>query len=132
MVILNGSTNSPHHRQNRRRERPGSRTRRTINHKSNIRYECSEGILEAYDPTISLPSYRSNPSPLLRHNFDQSWQRWKEREAEEKAMAELERIQHEREQQRLFGGDLDDDVSLCEPMLGVLMSLFGDIDYTDP
>lgn len=36
----------------------------------------------------------------------------------------------------LFGGDVDDDVSvtnaLCEPMLSVVIHLFGDIDYTDP
>lgn len=94
-------------------------------------YEYNEGILDARDSTFSLPSDRIQPSPLLRQNFDQSWQRWKAREAEEKVLIEAIRLQQEHEQ-RLFGGDFDDDVSLCEPMLGVLMSLFGDIDYTDP
>lgn len=38
----------------------------------------------------------------------------------------------EQEQQRLFGGEVDDDVSLCPLMLNVVFHLFGDIDYIDP
>jgi hypothetical protein len=137
MTILNGYTNAtPHHRQNRRRERPGSRTRRTISRKSiiqsNIRDDCEQGILDARDSTVPLPSDKAKPSPLLRQNFDQSWQRWKARQAEEAAKAELSKLQIEQERVLLFGGEVDDDVSLCEPMLRVVMSLFGDIDYTDP
>ena len=47
---------------------------------------------------------------------------------------ELERLQVEadKEHLKLFGGDLDDDVSLCPAMLSVVMALFGDIDYIDP
>jgi hypothetical protein len=41
-------------------------------------------------------------------------------------------LQLEREEQRLFGGDVDDDRSLCLAMLDVVIRLFGDIDYTDP
>ena len=137
MTILNGHTNAtPHHRQNRRRERPGSRTRRTISRKSivqsNIRDDCEQGILDARDSTVPLPSDKAKPSPLLRQNFDQSWKRWKVRQAEEAAQAELSKLQLEQERVLLFGGEVDDDVSLCEPMLRVVMSLFGDIDYTDP
>jgi hypothetical protein len=133
MTILNGYTNAvPHHRQNRRRERPGSRTRRTISRKFNIRDECEEGILDARDTEVPLPSDKAKPSPLLRQNFDQSWQRWKARQAEETAQAEKEKLQLEQERILLFGGEVDDDVSLCVPMLQVVMSLFGDIDYTDP
>jgi hypothetical protein len=58
-------------------------------------------------------------------------QRWKLRHAEE-AQAEMDRLQLEQERQRLFGGDGDDDGSLCLAMLDVVMRLFGDIDYTDP
>ncbi|KAI9675660.1 MAG: hypothetical protein M1817_001027 [Caeruleum heppii] len=36
------------------------------------------------------------------------------------------------EQQRIFGGEAGDEVSLCGPMLQVLLSLFGGLDYTDP
>lgn len=133
MTIFNGYTNAvPHHRQNRRRERPGSRTRRTISRKFNIRDECEQGILDARDTSIPLPSDKAKPSPLLRQNFDQSWQRWKARQAEEEAQAENDKLQLEQERVLLFGGEVDDDVSLCAPMLQVVMSLFGDIDYTDP
>jgi hypothetical protein len=133
MTILNGYTNAvPHHRQNRRRERPGSRTRRTISRKFNIRDECEQGILDARDSSVPLPSDQAKPSPLLRQNFDQSWQRWKARQAEEAAQAEMDKLQLDQERVLLFGGEVDDDVSLCAPMLQVVMSLFGDIDYTDP
>jgi hypothetical protein len=132
MVTMNGYTVTPHHRQNRRRERPGSRSRRTITRKSNIQNEYTEGLLDAYDSSVTLPSDKARPSPLLRENFHQNWQRWKAREAEEKAL-ELEKLQLEQEeQQRLYGGDVSDDVSLCPAMLSVVMSLFGDIDYIDP
>lgn len=85
-----------------------------------------------------MPSDR-RISPALRQTFDQSWARWKAREAEEEkqAIAAIEELkaaqaQLEQEQIKLFGGDVGDDVSLCEPMLRVLSYLFGDIDYTDP
>ena len=132
MVITGGYTVTPHHRQNRRRERPGSRTRRTITRKASIQYDCAEGLLDARDSSVPLPSDKARPSPLLRQNFDQSWQRWKARQAEEKAVAVMDKMQQE--QQRLFGGDFgDDDVSLIPAMLGVLERLFdGDLDYIDP
>ncbi len=133
MTVLNGYTNfMPSHRQNRRRERPGSRNRRTINRRFYVRDECEQGILDARDSTIPLPSDKAKPSPLMRQNFDQSWQRWKVRQVEEDAQAEKDKLQLDQERLLLFGGDLDDDVSLCVPMLRVVMSLFGDIDYTDP
>lgn len=132
MVLTNGYTTTPHHRQNRRRERPGSRTRRTITRKSNLQLDCVEGLLDARDSSVPLPSDRTRPSPLFRQNFDQSWQRWKAREAEERALAQMDKMQLEQEQQRLFGGEVDDDVSLCPSMLNVVYHLFGDIDYIDP
>ena len=88
--------------------------------------------MDAYDSSVSLSSDKASPSPLLRENFHQNWQRWKAREAEEKAL-QLEKPQLEQaEHQRLYGGDVSDDVSLCPAMLSVVMSLFGDIDYIDP
>ncbi|TVY26337.1 hypothetical protein LHYA1_G005431 [Lachnellula hyalina] len=132
MVTMNGFTVTPNHRQNRRRERPGSRSRRTITRKSSIQNEYTEGLLDAYDSSVYLPSDKARPSPLLRENFHQTWQRWKAREAEEMAL-QLEKVQLEQaEQQRLYGGEVSDDVSLCPAMLSVVMSLFGDIDYIDP
>ncbi len=46
-------------------------------------------------------------------------------------------MQLEQEQRRLFGGDIGDDVSTLtlipdHAMLGVVLDLFGDIDYIDP
>lgn len=132
MVIASGHSTNAHHRQNRRRERPGSRTRRNVPRKVNSQNDFSEGILDARDDNVPLPSDRTRPSPILRQNFDQSWQRWKAREAEEKALTEMDRMQLE--QERMFGGDVGDDVSLIPDtaMLDVVMSLFGDIDYIDP
>lgn len=134
MVTMNGYTVTPHHRQNRRRERPGSRTRRTITRKANVQYDLNEGLIDAHDTEVYLPSDKTRPSPLLRQNFDQSWQRWQVRKAEEKAFAELEKMQLEKEQLMLFGGEMGDDVSLIPDtaMLGVVFTLFGDIDYIDP
>jgi hypothetical protein len=134
MVTMNGYAASGH-RQNRRRERPGSRARRTVTRKANIQHELCEGYLDAYDTSVTLPSDRARPSPLFRENVHQAWQRWKDREAEEKALVEMDQLQQLeelKEQQRLYGGDVSDDVSLCPAMLDVVMSLFGDIDYVDP
>jgi hypothetical protein len=126
----------PHHRQNRRRERPGSRTRRSMNRKANAPFDYTDCILDAHDTSVYLPFNKASPSPLLRQNFDQSWQRWQARQAEEKALAEMDRIQLEEiDQQRLFGEDVGDEVSRLIPdiaMLGVVLGLFGDIDYIDP
>jgi hypothetical protein len=33
---------------------------------------------------------------------------------------------------RIFGGEKGDAVSLCAPMLQVVMGLFGGLDYEDP
>jgi len=135
MVIINGYGTVPHHRQNRRRERPGSRTRQTTRKsriQSSIRDEYHEGILDARDSAVVLPSDRSKPSPLLRLNFDQSWERWQARKAEEKSVAEMDQMQLEQEQIKMFGGELNDEVGLCEPMLQVVYFLFGGIDYQDP
>lgn len=135
MGPINGFTTTPHHRQNRRRERPGSRSRRTITRKASLQHECHEGYLDAHDISVQLPSDRTRPSPLLRQNFDNAWLKWKAREAQEKAVADISKIKAmEDEQLRLFGGNGGDDVSLIPDcaMLGVVFGLFGDIDYIDP
>tara|TARA_R110002060_G_scaffold3689_3_gene5696 strand:- start:458 stop:721 length:264 start_codon:yes stop_codon:yes gene_type:complete len=87
--------------------------------------------LDARDTEVHLPSDIARPSPLLRQNFDQNWQRWKARQAEEKALAEMDRLQSEQEQLQF---EIGDDVSLIpdDAMRGVVFSLFGDIDYIDP
>ncbi|APA10354.1 predicted protein [Sclerotinia sclerotiorum 1980 UF-70] len=132
------STSSPpiQHRQNRRRERPGSRARRTISRKSALATDLNEGILEARDSSFYIPNHRpgNGPSPLLRQNFDQSWMRWKARQTAELEMLamkqNMKQVEMERQmmtgevkgreeeelgkmQRRLFGGDDDDDDALC-------------------
>ncbi|ATZ54576.1 hypothetical protein BCIN_10g05670 [Botrytis cinerea B05.10] len=155
------STPPIHHRQNRRRERPGSRARRTISRKSALATDLNEGILEARDSDFYIPNHRpgSGPSPILRQSFDQSWMRWKARQAAElehlaikqnMRQLEMERQTMVREakgreeeelgkmQRRLFGGEEDDedvscDIDLCPAMLDVVMRLFdGEVDYLDP
>ena len=137
LTVSNGGyTTTPSHRQNRRRERPGSRTRRGITRKSAMQAEFAEGLIDAFDVDLRLPSDQSNPSPLLRHNFDNAWQKWKAREDEQKLKREVKArdsmVELEREQLRFFGGEVDDDVSLFAPMLNVVWRLWGDIDYIDP
>ncbi|KAG4030456.1 hypothetical protein MFRU_012g01900 [Monilinia fructicola] len=161
--VSHASTSSPpiHHRQNRRRERPGSRARRTISRKAVLATDVSEGILEARDSSFYIPNHRpgNGSSPILRQTFDQSWIRWKARQAAELEMLamkenmrqlEMERemmvgeakVREEKEleriQRRLFGGEEDDeavscDIDLCPAMLDVVMRLFdGEVDYLDP
>ena len=93
---------------------------------------CNEGCPDSHDADPLPPSSKASPSPLLRQDFDQCWQRWKLRQVEEEAQTEMDRLLLEQKQQRLFGGDSGDDGSLCLAMLDVVMRLFGNIDYTDP
>jgi hypothetical protein len=116
-----------HQRKNRRRERPGSRNRWSTTRKSHMQQYWLEDIDEAHDPS-PLPFEKSRSSPILRQNFDQSWERWKARDGPKA----LSKMQLEQEQLRLCGGDVDDDVCLCEPMLQVVIHLFGALDYSDP
>jgi hypothetical protein len=117
MAAINSLTTAPNHRQNRRRQHPDSGTRRTE----------ARSIITA---TKAAPR-------LLHRDFDQCWQRWKVSQSEE-TQPEMDKLQQgqerqeRQERQRLFGGDGDDDGSLCIAMLDVVMRLFGDIDYTDP
>ncbi|PBP22725.1 hypothetical protein BUE80_DR006396 [Diplocarpon rosae] len=118
---MNGYTVTPHHRQNRRRERPGSRTRRTIPRKADIAYDLHEGLLDARDAEYYIPTDKTRPSPLLRQNFNQSWQRWQARKAEEKVLSKVDMTQSEKEQLMRFGGELGDDAAHQELYrLGVL------------
>ena len=49
-----------------------------------------------------------------------------QREQQEAVAAEIQRL-------RIFGGEAGDEVSLCAPMLQVVMGLFeGKLDYDDP
>ena len=127
---MNAYTVKPPHPKNRRRERPGSRTRRTLTRKATVRCDVFEGVLHAHDAENYLPSDKARPSPLGQ-NFDRNWQRWKARQAEQKALAEMDSMQSEHEQLQF---EVRDDTTLIpdEAMFSVVLSLFGDIDYIDP
>jgi hypothetical protein len=97
------------------------------------RHAALEGIELAKDNALHSPPYGRFERPAIEwyYDYNQSWLDWKEREREGerkrlKAAALVE------EQQRMFGGEIGDEVSLCDAMLGVVISLFGDIDYIDP
>ncbi|KAE8451949.1 hypothetical protein EG329_002113 [Mollisiaceae sp. DMI_Dod_QoI] len=80
-----------------------------MNRKANASFDYTDAVLDARDASVYLPSDKARPSPLLRQNFDQSWQRWQAKKAEERALVEMDRIQLELDQQRLFGEDVGDD-----------------------
>ena len=128
-------------RKNRRRERPGARKR----HALALANEVAEGMDMALDHT-PLPFQHSHlPSHAQprQHQYDRSWKAWKAKEAmAEEMKREMEKAKGRKEEKarqqereaytRLFGGEADDDVSLCVNMLGVVYSLWGGIDYVDP
>ncbi|KAI9733455.1 MAG: hypothetical protein M1818_007203 [Claussenomyces sp. TS43310] len=121
----------PTQSRNRRRERPGARTRHASSYRQAIRADIDKDPCVAHYRELD-PFKPAKPSPL-RQSLQQSWDNWKSREAEERAQAFLQRQQLEKEQCRLFGGHVDDDVSLLPGMLEVVRFLWGDIDfgYTD-
>ncbi|KAG4427328.1 hypothetical protein IFR05_017190 [Cadophora sp. M221] len=120
---MNSNTAASQRRSNRRRARPSLRTRHTIPSEAATTTKTA--------PAVRLPPSQVNPPLQLCQDFHQCWQRWKSREAEKKALTELDKLQLEQDQM-LFGEDADDDGSLCPAMLDVVIRLFGDIDYTDP
>jgi len=93
-----------------------------------------EGIELAKDNALHVPPYGRFERPTIGryYDFDQSWFSWKERAREEERRRLEEVAALVEEQQRIFGGEIGDEVSLCDAMLGVVISLFGDIDYIDP
>lgn len=120
MVFI--ASRPPYHRQNRRRERPGARTRKALSNRESIQHDFDEGITVARDCSLWLPSEKY---PLCTCDC------WRE----ENNRADLEDEQCRSfvdEQFRVFGGDVGDDVSLLPAMLEVVRFLWGDIDYVDP
>ncbi|KAF1986308.1 hypothetical protein K402DRAFT_421166 [Aulographum hederae CBS 113979] len=61
----------------------------------------------------------------LQHLQEQQRAQRLAREREKEAEVEMQTL-------RMFGGERGEDGSLCEPMLKVVMGLFGDVDYEDP
>ncbi|KAH8585489.1 hypothetical protein B0O99DRAFT_696427 [Bisporella sp. PMI_857] len=140
----------PYNRQNRHRERPGSRKRRNIARNSLAYDDARRDFGNAHASTIySLP--RSETSVLLQHSFQEHCTSYKAPELEQgvceakkkicggeakvipNAQIEMDTPQQQNERMRIFGGDgVDDDESLIKPMQQVLLDLFGDTDYGYP
>ncbi|KAH8588012.1 hypothetical protein B0O99DRAFT_525779 [Bisporella sp. PMI_857] len=119
-------------RQNKWRQRPGSRARRRIPSKNQTLEACNESSSDSHDVNPLLPFSEASPRLCCVKDFYQYWQRWKSRPMEEEAQTEMNNLLLEQEQQKLFGGDGDDDWRLCLAMLDVVICLFGDTDYLDP
>lgn len=115
----------PYHRQNRRRERPGARTRKALSMREGIQHDFEEGIQVARDRTMWLPSEKYPPCSCGSCIVERAYDR-------DAIHAEIDKNELLNEQRRLFGGDVDDDVSLLPAMLEVVHFLWGDIDYIDP
>jgi hypothetical protein len=77
-----------------------------------------------------LPTQRS-----VTH-WQSQWDQWQDR-ARQQALQRQQRehseaMAAEAQRLRIFGGEKGDAVSLCAPMLQVVMGLFGGLDYEDP
>jgi hypothetical protein len=79
------------------------------------------------NPSVSQPSYFSIANQRANH-WHQTYLAWQNRQREQQ-----QHVQALEAQLRMFGGEAGDDMSLIEPMLNVVTSLFdGSTDYTDP
>lgn len=110
-----------------RRRRPGARTRHALAYREGLQYDIKEGLSIALYPEID--PFRQTNQPPLQCSLEQISHVWKAWESKEEATTDLRRHQLEEEQQCLFGGDADDDVTLLLGMLGVVRFLWGDIDF---
>lgn len=69
-------------------------------------------------------------------HWESQWDQWQDR-IRQQSMQKQHREHHEAmaaeaQRLRIFGGETGDEVSLCAPMLQVVMGLFGGLDYEDP
>lgn len=123
-MIGDSSIPVPHNRPNRRRARPGSRARHVLPRKDDIYDSLKEKSSQDNKACAHSSSDQAKPSPALQQNLEQIEAEAGQEEAAG-AMLAAERV-------RIYGGYIDDMMSLCEPMLQVILSLFGSIDYVDP
>lgn len=115
-------------RHNRRRSR--GRHNQTKFIQSYYKQEAIEA-LDIVERDEALPLFRNLSSLQARH-WRQRYVQWQDRQREREGGHHKEAETLEAEQQRVFGGEVGDEVSLCYPMLMVVVGLFGGIDYEDP
>jgi len=111
------------HNRKRTRSRPRNRNRRP-------------SPLAQPSSTFSPSSYSPRPTSHWQQPSFQLQERIKQQRAcqqqQAKASDNYERAL-EAERVRMFGGEAGDELSLCAPMLDVVMTLFdGNVDYEDP
>lgn len=112
------------HRHNRRRFRWRYKDNTKKWSATGCRLDAEEGVTLAH----SLHSYQDLlGSHELPHDSEAGSRSTLDGSGHLGTLAELEEAQR-----RMFGGEVGDEVSLCAPMLRVVVELFGDVDYTDP
>jgi len=117
------------HNRKRTRSRPRNRCRKSPS--------ASASPLVQSSPSFPVSPLAQRPANFWHQPYSQLQERLKQQKALQeqhmKARDSYERAMMEVEQLRMFGGEAGDEVSLCKPMLDVVMTLFnGNIDYKDP
>lgn len=115
-------------RHNRRRTRSRPRNRNSAQ-KSRSFINLSSPLIASSSPTSS-----SQRSGMYWHQQYSQWQdRLREQQQHQALHEQQEAAAAEAQRLRIFGGEAGDEVSLCAPMLQVVMGLFnGRLDYEDP
>jgi len=116
-------------RHNRKRTRSRPRNRSASNQKSR------SFSLSSTSSFASIPSSPTQRNPAL--HWHQQYSQWQNRsQSQQQLQAQREHqeaMAAEKQRLRIFGGETGDEVSLCAPMLQVVMGLFnGALDYEDP
>lgn len=117
-------------RHNRRRHRP-----RLLEATSGVPLSKSTSPTwqySRYSAPYSKASASSQANLLLTGTAPTQSQRWSILQRTKTASLSTPLTQKISERQRLFGGEDEDGTELCEEMIGVVFSLFGSLDYTDP
>jgi len=121
------------HNRRRTRSRPRNRNANPSNHRSQAFHShmsslstISETAALADIPPL-LPRY-GTPLTAIGCQWNAPYLAWMARQAEEDAA----RDEEDERLMRMFGGEKGDEMSLCGPMLQVVMDLFDGIDYEDP
>ncbi len=128
---------SHRHSKRRSRNRPRHRT------SASLPFVPAEPITNANifigSTALSYPYDRSATNG--RQHWQQQYEAWQARvrQQEEEAQRKQSHVQQQTQEDaleahriRFFGGEAGDEVSLCAPMLQVVLDLFNDIDYQDP
>jgi hypothetical protein len=113
------------HNRKRTRSRPRNRTS-ALKSRSLINSSSSSTL------NSPLPSQTQLPTGHWQKQYTQWQDRIREQHQSSTVREQAEAAAAEAQRLRIFGGVAGDEVSLCAPMLQVVMGLFGGLDYDDP